>query len=439
MTKYNFKMVSESKKVLVKAYDEHCSDCCPNPRDIRFNSRIDELVELTGTYPVYGNVMMKCEPIKEELSQLIYAGNKELVYDTKTAVRRILNSLDIENWENNSIPQDLFDKLKQAIKAQDEDFSTGSMPECYKQFALIKKSSPKVSNLIASLLKWADRDPVNDVVMTQFNARSASQLKDHDLVLSLEPHRIVGMSAFGKFTSCQDWIRKGTDHDYHNYTHMSWANMLDKTVGILFIKKHGSESPETDDTGVEDMLARSLVRVLPLDNGQVVVYLHRIYGSSPHDQVMKETLDKFAESLPAHYHVVKMYDYNKSDYAEYPNKHGYTFKGFTSVRFEQDECEVTGGSREDCSDCNGRGHHQCDCCDGDGTVYTYTLMIVTIMNMSGKLNAKAAMVVEKLSAMTAMVEDILTTTIQLMNHTTIMETLSPSDIMELSFKYQTIS
>lgn len=352
-----------SLNILTNAHSNYTFECCPQIDNIEWADRTDAALSLNGVFPVYGSPMKVCNKVAEDVWELIRNNGTRIPYEVGVRIRQIFDYTSTDNWTNNKVEQDRFDMLKEAIKNQ--DLSAHNV----KEFQLIKKSSPKISNIIASVLKWADKDPQNDPIMTQFNARQSAKMPGYDFIISAEPHRIVGMSAFGKFTSCQDWLRKDRGHDYHHYTHMSWANMLDETNTIAYIRKTSSEEPGEQNTEVEDMLARTLLRTVQIPNGQIVVYVHRIYGSSPYDQVMRETIDKWEKTLPENVRVLKIYDFDKNHYYNGENKHGVLFSDYKKFIHEQDEPVVECGKYRECNNCDGRGHHSCSVCNGDGSFW----------------------------------------------------------------------
>lgn len=368
------KSVETSLNILAKAHRNHTEDCCPEFSRSDYNDRLEAMTALTGVFPVYGSPMAICNEVAQDLKEAIYANEKRMTSSIRTNILHILSYTSPDNWANNSIEKSVFDDLKDRIKVANENWETVIQnevrePEEYAQFELIKKSSPKMSNLIASILKWAGRDPQNDAVVKKFNARQAKAMDGYDMVISVEPHRISGMSAFGQFTSCQDWLRKDKGHDYHNYTHRAWANLLDETCGIAYIRKTEDDEPSEQQTKVEDMQARSLVRAIELPNGQIVVYLHRIYAVSPFDQVMRETFNQWEKTLPENVHVIKMYDHSPSSLYRGTNKYGLEFDGFTRFTHKQEECIVTAGANCQCDACEGEGHRECHVCDGSGELY----------------------------------------------------------------------
>lgn len=364
MKMYQFQMKGqqESLEVLYQAHEDHTFDCCPDVHDIEFTERNAAIKSLVGEYPVYGSPMSICNEIKNRLCEMLrnkYYGDK-LDGTMYSAISDVLRGSSSENWSENVIEKNRFDKLKKAIAEQPE-FST---------FQLVKKSSPKISNLVASVLKYCDRDPQNDELVKLFNARQSDQMKDHTLYISIEPHRIIGMSAFGLFNSCQDWIVKDTSHDYHNYTHQAWANMLDGTCGIAYIRKNTNEDEPTEEkTNVQDMCARSLVRAITLPNGHIMVYLGRVYGASPYDQVIRETFNRWEKTLPENVHVIKMYDNGRDPYRSGKNKYGVEYNGYKIFTEEQVSCVLAWGSTHTCNTCEGTGDRTCPCCGGNGIVY----------------------------------------------------------------------
>jgi hypothetical protein len=342
----------ESMDVLREEYREHAADCCPSIPS--FAQRVATFDEIVGVYPVIHD---RTEKIRESIHKLIdfcrYKKTQErLTYQMTDFLRwNILERIGQEDFMNNTIPKNLFDQLKDEIKKQE------NMDNFYsdeKVFELIKKSSPKLSNLILSLAKFYEpnEDPNNNQVVKDYNDRGSNKNNEMEMVISTEPHRIAGMSAFGKFTSCQDWVRKHQGHEYHDYTHQVWANLKDETCGIIFIR-HTDEEYE-----VEDMYARSLIRVLELENGHKVFYIHKIYAIAPYDKYLQDSIEAWVKTLPENYHAILMYKHDRSTYEGMKNKHGKTFKSsFTSVTHEQDALV-----------CYGEERQECDCCEGSGTV-----------------------------------------------------------------------
>lgn len=356
VNKYQFKSEAESLKVLRNAHSSYTHDCCPSIPG--FADRVAALEEIVGVYPVVSN--RKSELIAE-IRDLTYCYKMrdKIGYELRQLFSTSYGGVSDEDWEKNRVPADRFKAIKEAI----EDFSSD---EEFRRFTLIKKSSPKLSNIIASLLKFNDRDPEKDDLVKNFNDRGNAVLKEYELVISIEPHKIAGMSAFGKFSSCQDWIEKTSlSHDYHSYAHQAWANLLDETCGIAFIRKVGSDTQTVDNHDVQDMLSRSLVRVLPLEDGRAVVYFHRIYSRSPYHIYMESSLKHL--TLPDNYH--KLLIFGDESYSG-ENKHGKKFKSYETIKYHQTSLSCDCGKREVCDNCDGEGTREYDCnnCDGSGYV-----------------------------------------------------------------------
>lgn len=371
MSNYKFQMKSfeESYEIMEAGHSNHTFDCCPQINDIDFTERNAAINYLVGEYPVYGSPMSVCKEVRHDMKQIVsgWYYDDKLYQSLVMAIHNVFDRATADEWANNVISKDNFETLKTQIKEHTENYEHSNKIE----FQLIKKSSPKLSNLIASILKVAGRDPQNDEIMRKFNARQANQMNDYTMYISIEPHRITGMSAYGlNYTSCQDYIKKDRSHDYHHYTHQVWANLLDGTCGIAYIRRNEDDrEPNTDRTARRDMVARSLVRAVTLPNGQVMVYLGRVYGASPFDQVIRETFNRWEKTLPENYHVIKMYDNGRGFYDNQPNKFGIRFQGYTTYTEEQVQCKISCGAHHECEDCGGEGRQTCPCCDGSGTVY----------------------------------------------------------------------
>lgn len=348
--------MAESYRKLSHDHGRFCSSCCPEVPE--FADRVEKLEEIVGVHPVYAGAKEKILNRLSNLSTEIFSDH------VREYVRHIIHNATEEEFRDNVIRDNKFTELQTRIEAQGREtevYYTWSIttPEDMK-FKLIKRS-PKISVLLASIAKHAGKDPERDDLIKWYNDRGAKPIEDLEFVVSTEPHRIAGMSAYGDYTSCQDWRKKKKGHDYHNYTHQSWANLNDPTVGVLFIRFKNDENDV-------DMLARSLVRVMPLKNGQVVVYAHRIYGQSPYSNYMIPTIQKWAESLPKNYHVIEVFD---GESLAGKNAHGVEYSHGTWIKFRVNEdIPVYGSNTEQCDCCDGEGHNECNCCDGSGKVWS---------------------------------------------------------------------
>lgn len=343
--------------ILKAAWDRHAYSCCPNVHDIDPVQKVSSFQAIEGVYPVYNDMS------KQILAEMRNMTSWRMCRDVAWALRNLFDNSSSDDVAKNIIRKDLFDRLKTAIENQNLP------PDHPDRFELIKKSSPKWSNLLASLLKYNGYDPEKHDLTKMFNDRGTSQLDEYEFVITTEQHRIVGMSAFGVYTSCQDWIAKSDRHEYHYYTHQAWANLLDPTVGVAFIRRKGDEQPTIHDTNVQDMLARSLIRILELEDGRVIVYLHRIYGHNPYNKYIQASIDAWEKTLPDNWHVIKMYEKPKKEFRSGENKHGVQFEGFAMIKFHIDKPVVVYGvNRYACSECDGRGEntHVCDECGGSG-------------------------------------------------------------------------
>jgi hypothetical protein len=363
--------MSNSMKILKVAHRHHCEDCCPDVRMIEFKPRVESFNEIVGTHPVHNNRMHDIiREIRVLLSNLYY-----LDYSTKRKIDMALNYVTNEDFAKNIINKERFEGIKEAIKSQTTNEDTAryiaAQSEPYNKPFKLLSNSPKWSNLILSLLAYAGYDEKHPLVK-MFNDRGVSKMDELELVISTDPHRIVGMSAFGQFTSCQDWIKKERGHEYHNYTHKAWANLKDVSVGIMYIRNKEDDQPTEDDHDVQDMLARSLIRIAELPNGRKVLYLHRIYAEAPYNKYIEDTIAAWEKTLPEEYFVIHAYKHDKGDYRTGKNKFGVEYSGYESYTPHKHSCGVDEGSSDcECDVCDGQGHTECGCCEGSGTVYTY--------------------------------------------------------------------
>lgn len=356
----------ESVKILKVAHRNHTYNCCPSFHDLTFADKVKSFDQIIGTFPVFNNSK---HDIMNSLKNMTYRNGVEYSRSVRNVLKYMMDYASNDEFAKNAINKRDFDLLKECMEKQDELVREDRLS---KPFQLIKKSSPKWSNLIMSILKHAGiAQPENHELMVKFNDRGQSKMDDYELVLSTEPHRIVGMSAFGKFTSCQDWIEKEDDHEYHSYTHQAWANAMDQTVGVLYIKEKDSDSPDSYDTDIQDMLARSLVRIAELPNGLKIVFLHRIYALNPYDKYLINSITEWEKTLPSDYRVIHMYrDTEKSKHDKGKNEHGIEFEGYVYHVHKQQECEVYGSNNSYCDTCNGEGHWECPECYGSGEYET---------------------------------------------------------------------
>lgn len=351
--------VAASMEILGAAHDCYAASCCPALHKIPVVEKVAAFDEIIGTYPVVNGAVYE---IMDRCKNLI---SSSMTDDVREALVEMLCDADATDILNNVVAKGYFDRLRKAIASQDDVLQE----DIYKRrFELIRKSSPKWSNVIASMLTFAGHNPETSRIMQKFNDRGSSNMGEYEMVITTEPHRVVGMSAFGKFTSCQDWIDKDVWHEYHHYTHRAWANLMDATVGIAYIRKVSDEQPSTEDMDTRDMLARSLIRVIVLPNGQKVAYVHRIYALSPYGGYMKATIQTWAKMLPADWHVVELYSASKLVSGK--NAHGIEFFGVEKFKFEQDAVKVHGRDICSCSECDGTGTNErsCDVCDGHGII-----------------------------------------------------------------------
>lgn len=351
----------KSMNVLKAAYQECCSDCCPDPSSIQFAARVSSFDQIVGVHEVHNNRM---KGILNDVSKLV---RSSMGYSLAQLLYSVCDTAKADDFAKNVIPADKFKEIKDNIKTYEE-----TRPEGH-NFKLLS-NSPKWSNLIQSLIAYnqPDADLQSHPLNKAFNDRGTSKMKDYELVVSIDPHRIVGMSAFGKFTSCQDWIEKPEGVGYHDYTHQSWANMTDETVGIMYIRKVDAEEPTEDDPNVQDMYARSLLRIAELPNGCKVLYIHRLYGISPYTQYLEDSISQFVKTLPENWFAIHLYKHSKSEYKTGKNKYGKEYSGLSDFRAFKTSCGVESGEcRCDCEDCSGEGSRECGCCEGSGYVTTY--------------------------------------------------------------------
>lgn len=343
----------ESMKVLRASYLRYACRCCPPIPDPA--EKVKSFSQIVGVYPVKSDAW---ERFKMKFRDYIYVNICDTSESLSESLRGFVSNISEEEFLNNKLDKERFETLKEIIKYARETLKLNIK---------LMRNSPKFSNFLASILKYCGDNPDNHELMKNFNDRGSAQFSEFEMVISTEPHRIAGMSAYGVFTSCQDWIEKDSEHGYHHYTHSAWANLLDETVGIIYLRRVSDQAPSVDRPDAADMLARRLIRIAELPNGQNVLYIHQMYAHAPYDRYLDDTLERWKKTLPDNFHYFDMQDYN---WDRFRNKHGIKYSGTRTFTHKQKSPYVQAAEVESCEYCDGDGIVEsiCDSCDEDGYI-----------------------------------------------------------------------
>jgi DnaJ-class molecular chaperone len=90
---------------------------------------------------------------------------------------------------------------------------------------------------------------------------------------------------------------------------------------------------------------------------------------SPYENYLMASVDRWEATLPENYHVIKLYDDDKSKYFSGKNKYGVEYDTSTYVKHHLEDClTVYGEQRDECHCCEGSGqvYNDCQYCDGSG-------------------------------------------------------------------------
>jgi type VI protein secretion system component Hcp len=311
-------------------YNQYRQHCCPNVENLGFTERNKNVQELFGSHPV------SMPSIKEILLETI---GTNIFSDVKT-FKGIIEMLTEDEIEKNLVEPAKWETVLEHVT----DFCIRENREVF-----VKRSN-KFSNLLNSNL--IAYESLRKALLALFNVRSTEQ-QDLYLEVTGSPASIIYMSVDAEFSSCQDWTSNTAYGDTgHNASHSIWANLEDPTMCIAVLRdKEGKK------------FARSAFRVVHHE-GVNYVYMQRIHAMTPHDVIMKQTLDDLV--LPDGYTSVPLYDGNRDcigPIIDYPVK--FTLYGYGMVSCE--ECKNTGEEETNCETCSGDGSVAVTCeeCGGE--------------------------------------------------------------------------
>lgn len=345
--------------------------------EIRNNYRVEDLVsglyaqrrdfisELVGSTGRYTFTPRSMYDATEEANELISKETMEIErlynltplgsdegndYEVKYRVLNILREkMTSADYLANTVPQIVKDRTK------DETVDG-------KEFMASPKLSRWITKLVgesSELTKWYTNScPKGEDVV--------GERTDFNLVLSVLPHDIVGMSYYAPLnfdgdrwvegyhgTSCMDTIQNGDGSSMHQLP----LNLSDETMMVAYLVKL-DEKKSDDLEDLEDVFyARMLVRVVEV-NGKHILIGQRIYATSRGSSKLITEAMK-VEFGSSYIHCNELDDMGGS-YKHYT----YTFERTT-----------TPPPTKDCRNCDGTGRDSwdddCGNCEGSGQISKY--------------------------------------------------------------------